>query len=114
MAYVTERALQVRYPCAAFSMAMSDVEITADTILAAPAVFTTHYSNVELTKEDAVPVQRSIPERRRLRLITIASLAQMYKAPDVLIRAVAQCAAGGIDLSLAIGGDGRHREELDA
>jgi glycosyltransferase involved in cell wall biosynthesis len=112
VAYVTEKALQRRYPCAAFSTGMSDVEIAADTILAAPAAFTTHYSSVELPKDDAVPVQRTVSGSRKLRLITIASLAQMYKAPDVLIRAVSRCVAGGLDLSLAIAGDGKHREEL--
>ena len=36
VAYVTERALQNRYPCAAFSMGMSDVEVTHETTVAAP------------------------------------------------------------------------------
>src|ERR1043166_5635017 len=37
----------------------------------------------------------------------------MYKAPDVLIRAVAQCVAAGFDLTLHVVGDGKHRPELE-
>jgi glycosyltransferase involved in cell wall biosynthesis len=113
VAYVTERALQKRYPCAAFSMGLSDVEITPETIRTSPEVFTTHYSSVELAKEDAVAKHREASRCRQMRLITIASLAQMYKAADVLIRAVAQCVARGSDVSLKIVGDGKHRAELE-
>lgn len=93
-AYVTARALQARYPCAAFSIGMSDVEITPETTVAAP-------------------IHGNASEHRRFHLVTIASLAQMYKAPDVLIRALAQCIDGGLDLGLSIVGDGRHRQELE-
>jgi glycosyltransferase involved in cell wall biosynthesis len=114
VAYVTEAALQARYPCAAFSMGMSDVEITADTILARPDVFTTHYSSVELAKEDAVETHRPPPERRRrFRLVTVASLAQMYKATDVLLQSMARCLSEGMDLHLTVVGDGKHKVELE-
>ena len=113
VAYVTETALQLRYPSQAYSVGMSDVEISNETILQTPAVFTTHYSSVELAKEDAVETCRCASGKpRRFRLITVASLAQMYKAPDVLIRAVSQCIRAGFDISLYIVGDGRHRAEL--
>ena len=114
VAYVTEWTLQNRYPCAAYSTGLSDVEIAQDTILETPAVFTTHYSSVELAKEDSVESHREIPGRsRQYRLLTVASLAQMYKAPDVLIRAVAVCAGNGLNLRLRIVGDGKHRRELE-
>lgn len=114
VAYVTEHALQRRYPNASYAVGMSDVEISQDTILPAPAVFTTHYSSIELRKDDAVEQSRTIPERRRqFRLVSLASLAQMYKAPDVLIRAAHQCVAAGLDLTLSIAGDGKHRPEME-
>ncbi len=113
VAYVTERALQKRYPNAAYSVGMSDVEIAGDSILPAPAVFTTHYSSVELSEEDAVNISRAIPEKRQFRLVTLSSLTQMYKAPDILIRAVKQCLDAGLDLTLSIAGDGKHRGELE-
>lgn len=95
-AYVTERALQQRYP-------------------PAPDAFTTHYSSIEL--EDSAfaaepRVYHSMPVPARL--ILVGSLAQMYKAPDVLIDAVALCVARGMDICLTIVGDGKHRPELEA
>jgi len=114
VAYVTESALQLRYPNQAYSVGMSDVEISRDTILAHPAVFTTHYSSVELAKEDAVENCRMENGKGRgFRLVTVASLAQMYKAPDVLIGAVKKCVETGCDISLHIVGDGKHRPELE-
>jgi glycosyltransferase involved in cell wall biosynthesis len=69
---------------------------------------------VELAKEDAVePCRSESGKQRRIRLITVASLAQMYKAPDVLIRAVKQCIDAGFDISLQLVGDGKHRPELE-
>ena len=114
VAYVTEAALQKRYPCSGHSVGMSDVEITSDSIVAGPGVFTTHYSSVELNSGDSVPWHRK-PQRntRQFRLVTVASLAQMYKAPDVLIQAVGLCAGAGLELRLHIVGDGRHRKELE-
>jgi glycosyltransferase involved in cell wall biosynthesis len=38
----------------------------------------------------------------------------MYKAPDVLIDAVATLVRDGLDLRLVLVGDGRHRPELEA
>jgi len=37
----------------------------------------------------------------------------MYKAPDVLIRAVGECVAKGLDLRLQIVGDGMYRRALE-
>jgi glycosyltransferase involved in cell wall biosynthesis len=114
VAYVTERALQARYPNAAYSVGMSDVEISQDTILNSPAVYTTHYSSVELAKDDAVDHSRTIPDlRRQFRLVTLASLAQMYKGPDILIKAVHRCVSQGFDLTLHIAGHGKHRPEME-
>ncbi len=113
VAYVTRYALQARYPCAAYSVGMSDVEIPNDAIVVSDDVLITHYSSVELHNEDAVTKCRPAPEKKRFRLVMVGSLAQMYKAPDVLIRAVSQCIRSGMDISLAIVGDGKHRRELE-
>jgi glycosyltransferase involved in cell wall biosynthesis len=48
-----------------------------------------------------------------LKLVTVGSLEQLYKAPDVLIDAVAECLREGMDIELAIIGDGKHRTELE-
>jgi glycosyltransferase involved in cell wall biosynthesis len=93
-AYVTAQALQRHYPC---------------------PNYTTNFSSIQMTDEDYVPVPR-VPrgDEGRLRLITVGSLAQLYKAPDVLIEAVALCVRAGLDLELVLVGDGQYRVELEA
>ena len=95
-AYVTEKALQSRYPCARFAAAFSDVEIPAEALRGTPRSFS-----------------RAADPQREFRLITVASLAQMYKAPDVLIRAVAEGVRAGLNLKLRIAGDGKHRAAME-
>jgi glycosyltransferase involved in cell wall biosynthesis len=92
--YVTREALQRRYPCPKESVGCSDVEISNASLVA-----------------DARPELR---EPRRIRLITVGTLAQLYKAPHVLIDATAACIRQGLDLELVLIGDGKHRAELEA
>lgn len=94
-AYVTEHALQRRYP-------------------AAPGVFSTHYSDVLLTPASFVAGPRSARPGTPARLLLVGSLAQLYKAPDVLIDAVAACVRDGLALELTIVGGGKHQSELEA
>jgi glycosyltransferase involved in cell wall biosynthesis len=42
----------------------------------------------------------------------VASLAQLYKGPDVLLRSVASCVRRGLDITLSLVGDGKHRSGL--
>jgi glycosyltransferase involved in cell wall biosynthesis len=96
VAYVTEHALQRRYP-------------------PAPGAFSTHYSSIVLPDNAFVPVPRSPQlERRGFTLIIVGSLAQLYKAPDVLIDAIGNCVQEGLDLQLILVGDGKYRQELEA
>jgi glycosyltransferase involved in cell wall biosynthesis len=92
--YVTAQALQRRYPCPSFSVSASDVELPDDAIVAAPRPLRAHAA--------------------AHRLIFVGTLGQLYKAPDVLIDAVAACARDGVDLTLTLVGDGKHRPELEA
>lgn len=92
-AYVTERTLQRRYPCPAYSTYFSDVELSGGGIVTAPRV--------------------SALGQKSFSLITVGSLSQLYKAPDVLIDAVAALVEGGMDLRLFLVGDGRYRPELE-
>jgi len=95
VAYVTEHALQRRYP---------------------PRGWTTSYSSIDL--EDCAfvtdDVARSRERRAPWRLVFVGTLAQLYKAPDVLIDAVAQVAAGGLDVRLTLVGGGAYQDELAA
>jgi glycosyltransferase involved in cell wall biosynthesis len=46
-------------------------------------------------------------------LVLVGSLEQLYKGPDVLIRAVAECRRNGLECELTVVGGGRHRAELE-
>ncbi len=95
--YVTAAALQRRYP-------------------PGPRTYATDYSSIRLTGEDfAAAARGSFDCGGPLRLATVGTLAQMYKGTDVLLTALAECVRErGLDLSLTIVGDGRHRGELEA
>jgi glycosyltransferase involved in cell wall biosynthesis len=93
-AYVTQSALQCRYPCSSYSTACSDVEIPDDWWAGAPR-----------------PVQ---PDRTAFRLVFVGSLEQPYKGLDVLLDAVAACVGSGLDLTLSVLGDGGYRPQLEA
>jgi len=47
-------------------------------------------------------------------LLTVGTLAQLYKAPDVLIDATEICVRDGFDVRLVLVGDGQYRRELEA
>lgn len=95
-AYVTEHALQRRYP-------------------PAHGTFTTHYSSVELEPHTFVKAPRPAPARgRRFRILMVGALEQLYKGPDVLIRAFAACRRKGLDAELNLLGGGRQTPVLES
>lgn len=95
VAYVTREALQARYP------ASSDA-------------FTSHYSSVELPAEAyAAAPRQDYPDERRVRIVSVGSLAAAYKGVDVLIESVARCIQNGLDAELVILGDGLYRSRLE-
>jgi glycosyltransferase involved in cell wall biosynthesis len=92
-AYVTEGALQRRYHGPNFSVGVSDVDL----------------------RERALVSSSRLPRQGgTFNLIFVGTMAQLYKAPDVLIDAVAACVQEGRDLKLTMIGDGKHRSELEA
>jgi len=94
-AYVTEFALQKRYP-------------------PAKEAFSTHYSSVDLPNEVFVSLPRSLnKDIHTFTIISVGTLAQLYKAPHILIDAVANCIQEGLQLKLVMVGDGKHRQELE-
>jgi glycosyltransferase involved in cell wall biosynthesis len=71
--------------------------------------------NVAITDHVALPAARiASAAKRSFTLITVASLAQMYKGIDVLIEALARCSATGLDFRLRVIGDGKHRADLQS
>jgi len=110
VAYVTREALQRRYPCPALSVGVSDVghlNFREDA-----KVFTTNYSSLDCEASDFVGEARHFRGRERLRILFIGSLAQMYKGPDILLKAI-QLVAAHLDPNVVIVGDGKHRKELE-
>ena len=95
VSYVTKKTLQQGYPASADA-------------------FTTHYSSVTMPDMEILSQARSnIHDRTRIELITVTTLRQLYKAPDLLIDAFSDCVKAGLVLSLTIVGDGRFRPELE-
>ncbi|MFO0866252.1 MAG: glycosyltransferase family 4 protein [Gemmataceae bacterium] len=93
-AYVTRAALQRRYPCPQGETGVSDVEIPDEALVS-----------------QSRPAQ---PGKQKFVAMFLGTLAQLYKAPDVLIDAVGLVRQRGIDLDLVLVGDGQHRTRLQA
>jgi glycosyltransferase involved in cell wall biosynthesis len=92
--YVTENALQRRYPCAALMMGASDVDLNRAAL--------------------AKTWKRPRRGQRSFRIVTVGSLAQLYKGQDALLAAIALCVQRGLDITLVFVGDGRYRAKLEA
>jgi glycosyltransferase involved in cell wall biosynthesis len=110
VAYVTKRVLQERYPARSMSIGVSDVELPPEA-LRGPDV-TTHYSTVELDPAKISECVRTPKQQGPFQLVTVGSLAQLYKGTDVLIEAVSRCVQSGLDLTAVIVGEGKYRVEL--
>jgi glycosyltransferase involved in cell wall biosynthesis len=77
------------------------------------SAFITAYSSVELNPDQILNRERDpVGKTGQIALIFVGSLAQMYKAPDILLQAMAKCVANGCNLRLKIVGDGRCRDML--
>ncbi len=93
VSYVTEFALQRHYPCSQFMFGISNVELSAESVLSSA---------------------RSFDNSRPVRLIMVGTLTQLVKAPDILLQALATCLKQGIAATLQIVGDGKYRPKLEA
>lgn len=94
-AYVTREAIQRRYPPAAEAISSC-------------------YSDVELPEAAFLKAPRGAGPAGVARLIFVGSLAQPYKALDVLIDAVGLCARDGAALELVVIGSGKYKAELES
>ena len=109
VAYVTREALQRRYPCPAHSVDISDVgQLDLKT---PPKVFTTSYSSISCDDTDFVTEARHFGDRQSPRILFVGSFAQMYKGPDVLIKAIKHLVPE-IHSKVTMVGDGKHRLEM--
>jgi glycosyltransferase involved in cell wall biosynthesis len=110
VAYVTRETLQKRYPCPAHSVGISDV-VRLD-FSSAAKVFTTNYSSISWEEDDFAREYRHFRDQGRTKIVFVGSLAQMYKGPDVLLKAV-KLLVPDLNPHAVIIGDGKHRSELE-
>lgn len=102
-AYVTESALQQRYPCPQYQVGVSDVELTDQCFAPQPR-------NYAATGDpDAAPDVAFPPAQ----LLYVGTLAQLYKAPHILLDAFAATCHNGINAHLTLVGEGQYRGELE-
>lgn len=90
--YVTKNALQNRYP-------------------AAEKVFTTNASNIQIKLETGVRPKR-LEKTDGFSIISIGSLCQMYKAPDIVIKALRILKDRNFDVDFTWVGDGCYKDEM--
>jgi glycosyltransferase involved in cell wall biosynthesis len=96
IAYVTAKRLQQGYPP------------NAD-------AFVTHYSRVSLPDVAFASGPRHHGAvKSPYRLVAVGAMARPYKGHDVLIHALRHCIDRGVDLTLTLVGDGKHRAELES
>lgn len=91
--YVTRKTLQRMYPAgeSAFSVGVSDVIVSDNDFAASPKV---------MESKDSYTI------------VSIGSLDQMYKAPDVLLKAMMLLKQKGINTRLLWMGDGKYRPDM--
>ena len=98
--YVTESALQRRYPAAknAYTVGFSDA-LMDHAFATAPILQERH---------------RRIDFNKPMHIGFVGSLAQLYKGPDILLNAAALCRSRGLNFDLMLVGDGRHANAMKA
>jgi glycosyltransferase involved in cell wall biosynthesis len=106
--YVTQEALQRRYPPGPGTYAVGFSDALMDSAFAHPEELSKRFTRIEGLAEDS-PHSRYV-----LRIGFIGSLARMYKGPDVLLHAARLCGQRGLNYELAMVGAGRHAEEVRA
>jgi glycosyltransferase involved in cell wall biosynthesis len=98
--YVTESALQRRYPATkgAYTIGFSDALM--DSAFVPAPILEERYRRIDFNKP--------------LRMGFIGSLAQLYKGPDTLLNAAALCRSRGSNFELILAGDGRLANAMKA
>lgn len=95
-AYVTEYALQRRYP-------------------PSPGAYSTHYSSIVLPREALATAPRTPRmDSQPLVLVFVGTLDNLSKGPDTLIKALPIVVRVGLDIRVRIVGGGKYQAELAA
>jgi glycosyltransferase involved in cell wall biosynthesis len=104
--YVTQTSLQKRYPPSKTSYVECFSDASMDAGLATSKTIEDRYRRIEER------IAQDGSHGRTFRVGFIGSLSQMYKGPDVLLRAAALCLNRGLDLVIELVGDGRYMRAL--
>lgn len=92
--YVTEKMLQQRYPANSKAVAV-------------------HASNVVLKKEVIAKESKRYPHKiNHLKMLSIGSLEQLYKSPDIVLKALELLKKQGVNFKLTWLGDGIHKKKM--
>jgi glycosyltransferase involved in cell wall biosynthesis len=91
-AYVTQKALQNRYPCPGPTWAISNITLHDEAIIDEPRTWR--------------------PDQEEFTLVQVGHLSYLYKAPHIIIDAVAQCVREGLKLKMVFIGEGQRMEWL--
>lgn len=100
--YVTQQALQARYPCREGSSGPGDAEAIAHAV-----------SDVEMGEGAYGGPGLREKGRGPWELVCVAAMDQPYKGLDILLRAMAVCTRRGEEISLTLLGDGPERPSLE-
>lgn len=92
--YVTKEALQKRYPVN-------------------EKIFTTSASNVKIKDNLIVTSPKRHSNKEEIKLLSIGSLEQMYKSPDVVIKTIKKLNDNGVNCKLTWLGDGLFRTQME-
>lgn len=93
--YVTKKQLQKRYPVKA-------------------EVFATHASNVKIDESWFAVEPKQFVKKPAYTIVSVGSLAQMYKSPDVLIKAIKMLNTSGLNCRIVWCGDGKYKANMIA
>jgi glycosyltransferase involved in cell wall biosynthesis len=108
--YVTQSSLQRRYPPAKDAYAVGFSDALMDSAFASAAEMNERFRRIDLIG-DVAGINGA---RGPFRVGFVGSLAQMYKGPDVLLRAASLCRARGMNIETALAGDGRYAAAMKA
>jgi len=95
--YVTEKLLQLKYPCRCWSTHFSSIELPDSTIV-----------GEERIAQRLALFDDAINQKRPFRICHVGSMDALYKAQDILMDAVAICSRKGLNIELTFVGGGRH------
>jgi glycosyltransferase involved in cell wall biosynthesis len=101
--YVTQKALQRRYPPGRNTYAVGFSDALMDSAFASPKDIEKRFQRIAARAAQETEITGPF------RIGFIGSLAQMYKGPDLLLHAAALCRTRGLNLETTLAGDGRYK-----